>query len=243
MRDERKRGSLNDERRSKRSSSTVPRSSFDFVTPKKRLGQTFLTDERVVERIIQDVGPRADETIVEIGPGRGALTSQLVEKAGRLVTIEYDRDLVPLLREKFGARENFILIEADALSIDLCATLAPATQARIVANLPYYISSQLLLKYLNHPSPISLSLLMLQKEMARRLSASPSTKDYGALTLLVQLHYRVEFLRTIPTTVFIPRPEVDSAVVRLGLDEIFHVGRLRISTQDRIVISGARVFH
>src|SRR5437764_10067464 len=144
MKDERKRGSLNDERRRKRSSSTVPRSSFDFVTPKKRLGQTFLTDERVVERIIQDVGPRADETIVEIGPGRGALTSQLVEKAGRLVAVEYDRDLVPLLREKFGARENFILIEADALSIDLCAALAPATQARVVANLPYYISTTIL---------------------------------------------------------------------------------------------------
>src|SRR5437764_8219561 len=117
MKDERKRGSLNDERRRKRSSSTVPRSSFDFVTPKKRLGQTFLTDERVVERIIQDVGPRADETIVEIGTGRGALTSQLVEKGGRLVDIEYDRHIVPLLLEIIRARENIVLIEYDLLSL------------------------------------------------------------------------------------------------------------------------------
>src|SRR5947209_7895657 len=108
---------MKDERGSKNHSAfSVQRSAFEFVPQKKRFGQNFLADERVVERIIQEVRPREDETIVEIGPGRGALTSRLVENAGRLVAIEFDRDLIPLLQEKFGARKNFTLAEADALA-------------------------------------------------------------------------------------------------------------------------------
>src|SRR5215216_72119 len=94
-----------------------------LILPKKRLGQNFLADERIIERIVREVSPREDETILEIGPGRGALTTRLIEKAGRLCAVEFDRDLIPLLHEKFGARANFTLIEGDALAVDVCALI------------------------------------------------------------------------------------------------------------------------
>src|SRR5207237_10150459 len=107
--------------------------------PKRRFGQNFLVDRGAAERIIAAVEPRADETIIEIGPGSGALTSRLLEKAGRLVAIEFDRDLVPSLREKFADAANLRLIEADALTSDFCSAITPAQNARVVANLPYNI--------------------------------------------------------------------------------------------------------
>src|SRR5829696_5564716 len=114
------------------------------IPAKKRFGQNFLTDPHVIERVVRHVRPRPDETIVEIGPGRGALTSLLIESAGRLLAVEFDRDLIPMLKEKFGARENFTLIEGDALNVDFCALVAPAASARVVANLPYNIATAIL---------------------------------------------------------------------------------------------------
>jgi 16S rRNA (adenine1518-N6/adenine1519-N6)-dimethyltransferase len=184
------------------------------VSPVKSLGQNFLHDRNLIKWIIERADLTSDDYVVEIGPGLGALTEYMLHKGARVLAIEKDARLVKFLREHFS-NQRLEVRHDDALRFDV-RTLFAHARVKLLGNLPYYISSQLLLRFLNYPSPISLSLLMLQNEMANRLSASPSTKDYGALTLLVQLHYRVEYLRTIPATVFVPRPVVNSAVVRVS---------------------------
>jgi 16S rRNA (adenine1518-N6/adenine1519-N6)-dimethyltransferase len=216
MRDKEKRGRRNDERGSKDSSAfIVPRSSFPFISPKKRFGQNFLADERVVERIVQEVRPSADETIIEIGPGRGALTSRLGEMAGRLIAIEFDRDLIPLLSEEFKERETFTLIEADALTIDLCQIIAPAVQARVVANLPYYISTAILQRLIEQRACLTEMVLMLQREVVERITAPPASSERGFLSVLVEAYCETEMLFDVAPTAFRPVPKVWSTVVRL----------------------------
>src|SRR5437762_2210526 len=112
--------------------------------PSKRFGQNFLTDQRIIRRIIGALEPNTDETIIEIGPGRGALTASLLESAGRLVAIEFDHNLIPLLNDKFSAKKNFKLIQSDALNTNFCEAISPATQARVVANLPYNVATAIL---------------------------------------------------------------------------------------------------
>jgi 16S rRNA (adenine1518-N6/adenine1519-N6)-dimethyltransferase len=184
------------------------------VAPVRSLGQNFLHDQNLGRWIIDQAGIGADDYVVEVGPGLGALTEFILNKGARVLAIEKDARLAQFLTTRF-AGSSLEVLHADALDFDVRA-LYTKPHVKFIGNLPYYISSQLLLKFLNWPSPISLSLLMLQKEMARRLSASPRTKDYGALTLQVQLHYRIEYLRSIAASVFIPRPEVDSAIVRVS---------------------------
>lgn len=184
------------------------------VSPVKSLGQNFLHDRNLIQWIIERANLTSEDHVVEIGPGLGALTEYILRKGARVLAIEKDARLVKFLREHFR-NQHLEVRHEDALRFDV-RTLFAQARVKLLGNLPYYISSQLLLKFLNYPSPISLSLLMLQSEMANRLSASPSTKDYGALTLFVQLRYRVEYLRTIPATVFVPRPLVDSALVRIS---------------------------
>jgi 16S rRNA (adenine1518-N6/adenine1519-N6)-dimethyltransferase len=150
---------------------------------------------------------------VEIGPGLGALTSLALQSGAKVLAIEKDARLADFLRKRFTS-PHLEVLHADALDFDL-RTLFAQPRVKCFGNLPYYVSSQLLMKFIEEPSPISLWVFMLQKEMARRLSAKPGASDYGALTLLVQSRYRVDYLRTIPSTVFLPKPEVDSALVRL----------------------------
>jgi 16S rRNA (adenine1518-N6/adenine1519-N6)-dimethyltransferase len=183
------------------------------VAPVKSLGQNFLHDRNLSRWIVEQIDATSDDYVVEIGPGLGALTAFVLEKGAHVLAVEKDARLAEYLRSHL-ANERLEVRHADALKMDV-RTLFTKAKVKLLGNLPYYISSQLLLKFLEYPSPISLALLMLQKEMANRFSASPSTKDYGALTLLVQLHYHVEALRTVPANVFIPRPEVDSAIVRI----------------------------
>ena len=187
------------------------------LNPKKRLGQNFLEDERVIERIVSEVYPRDDETIVEIGPGRGALTSQLVKVAGRLCAIEFDRDLIPLLSARFGAHQNFTLIEGDALAVDLCAVIAPAAQAKVVANLPYYISTAILQRLIEQRSCLSEMVLMLQREVVKRITAPPAASERGFLSVLVEAYCEAEALFDVPPTAFRPVPKVWSTVARLRL--------------------------
>jgi len=194
-------------------SSLIP--SPSAIPPKKRFGQNFLADERVVERIVREVSPREDETIIEIGPGRGALTSRLVEGAGRLICVEFDRDLIPLLQEKFGSRENFILNQADALTVDLCAMIAPATRARVVANLPYYISTAILQRLIEQRACLTEMILMLQREVVERITAPPATSERGFLSVLVEAYCETETLFDVAPTAFRPVPKVWSTVVRL----------------------------
>jgi 16S rRNA (adenine1518-N6/adenine1519-N6)-dimethyltransferase len=183
------------------------------VTPVKTLGQNFLHDRNLARWIVEKADLSADDYVIEIGPGLGALTEFILESGARVLAIEKDQRLVEFLRKRFiGARLE--IVHADALDFDLRPLFAEP-RVKLLGNLPYYISSQLLLKFTKYPSPISLWLLMLQKEMARRISAAPGTSDYGALSLVVQLQYRVEFLRTVPATVFLPEPDVDSAFVKI----------------------------
>jgi 16S rRNA (adenine1518-N6/adenine1519-N6)-dimethyltransferase len=184
------------------------------VSPVKSLGQNFLHDRNLARWIVDQAELSAEDYVGEIGPGLGALTEIALEKGARVLAIEKDGRLANFLRDKFAAQRVEVL-HADALRFDL-RELYLHKQVKLIGNLPYYVASQLLLKFLHYPSPISLWLFMLQKEMAKRLTATPATSDYGALTLQVQLRYRVEYLRTVPPDVFIPKPDVDSALVRIS---------------------------
>ncbi|HWT01473.1 MAG TPA: 16S rRNA (adenine(1518)-N(6)/adenine(1519)-N(6))-dimethyltransferase RsmA [Pyrinomonadaceae bacterium] len=199
-------------------SSLIPHPSSP-IPAKKRFGQNFLADERVVERIVGAVGPRGDETIVEIGPGRGALTERLLESAGRLVAVEFDRDLIPLLDERFGGRGNFELIEADALAVDFCAIIEPAPRARVVANLPYYISTAILQRLIEQRACLAEMVLMLQREVVERITAPPGSGERGYLSALVEAYCETEALFDVPPTAFRPVPKVWSTVVRLSTRE------------------------
>jgi 16S rRNA (adenine1518-N6/adenine1519-N6)-dimethyltransferase len=184
------------------------------VSPVKSLGQNFLHDRNLARWIVEQANLTANDYVVEIGPGLGALTEFLLEKGARVLAIEKDKRLVEFLRGRFASK-NFEIVHGDALEFDT-RVLFTQPRVKLLGNLPYYVSSQLLIKFLEYPSPISLWLLMLQKELAKRLEARPSTSDYGALTLQIQLHHRIEYLRTIPATVFLPKPDVDSAFVRIS---------------------------
>ena len=182
---------------------------------KRRFGQNFLVDRGVVDRIIAAVQPTGDETIIEIGPGRGALTSRLLEKAGRVVAIEFDRELVPQLRDEFGEFANLALIEADALALDFCEAIQPATTARVVANLPYNIATAILQRLIEQRRCISEMFLMLQREVVDRITAEPASSERGFLSVLVEAYCEAEKLFDVPPRAFRPAPKVWSTVVRL----------------------------
>jgi 16S rRNA (adenine1518-N6/adenine1519-N6)-dimethyltransferase len=182
------------------------------VRPAKRLGQNFLHDQNLARWIVEQAQIGPGDFVLEIGPGLGALTSEILKRGPRLLALEKDARLANFLREKFRD-SRFELCHCDALDFDTRILFAERN-VKVIGNLPYYMASQLLLRFVNFPSHISLALFMLQDEMARRLSAKPGSADYGALTLQLQLHHHVEYLRKVPRTVFIPEPEVASAIVR-----------------------------
>jgi 16S rRNA (adenine1518-N6/adenine1519-N6)-dimethyltransferase len=183
------------------------------VSPVKTLGQNFLHDQNLARWIVNQAEIIPDDYVVEIGPGLGALTKLALEKGSYVLAIEKDTRLANFLRERLN-HPRLEVLNIDALKFDP-RVLFSHRRVKLLGNLPYNISSALLLKFLEYPSPISLWLCMLQKEMAQRLSALPSTHHYGSLTLRVQLRHRVQYLRTIPAAVFFPKPEVDSALVRI----------------------------
>src|SRR5882762_1932599 len=183
------------------------------VSPVKSLGQNFLHDQNLARWIVNQAEVRPEDFVLEIGPGLGALTELTLAKGANVLAIEKDKRLAEYLRDKFRNRPIEIA-HGDALDFDT-RILYTRPKVILLGNLPYYISSQLLIKYLEYPSSIALWLLMLQKELAKRLVAQPGTSDYGALTLLLQFHHRIEYLRTVAANVFVPRPDVDSAIVRI----------------------------
>ncbi|HYN86352.1 MAG TPA: 16S rRNA (adenine(1518)-N(6)/adenine(1519)-N(6))-dimethyltransferase RsmA [Pyrinomonadaceae bacterium] len=190
-----------------------------FPRAKKRLGQNFLADGRVAERIVAQLAPRADETVVEIGPGHGALTERLVERAGRVVAVEFDRELAPLLRERFKDRDDFALVEADALALDFCEAIAPAGSARVVANLPYNISTAILQRLIEQRGCLKEFVLMLQREVVERVVAAPGSHERGYLSVLVEFYCEAEALFDVPPGAFRPVPKVWSTVARLRVRE------------------------
>jgi 16S rRNA (adenine1518-N6/adenine1519-N6)-dimethyltransferase len=185
------------------------------VHAKKRLGQNFLRDESVIARIVDDVNPRADETMIEIGPGTGALTARLIEKAGRLLTVEYDRDLARLLINRFQSHANFALIQADALTVNFCELIAPAKRARVVANLPYYISTAILQHLIEQRRCLTEMVLMLQREVVSRITAAPNNSERGFLSVFIEAYTETEKLFDVAPAAFEPMPKVWSTVVRL----------------------------
>jgi 16S rRNA (adenine1518-N6/adenine1519-N6)-dimethyltransferase len=185
------------------------------MTAKRRFGQNFLVDRNVVGQIIAAVSPQTDQTIIEIGPGRGALTSLLIEKAKQVVAIEFDRDLVAQLRSKFSASPNLELIEADALNIDFCAAIQPTEQARVVANLPYNIATAILQRLIEQRHCLTDMTLMLQREVVDRITAAAGSSDRGYLSVFVEAYCETEKLFDVAPQAFRPAPQVWSTVVNL----------------------------
>lgn len=185
--------------------------------PSKRFGQNFLNDQGIIRRIIEAIEPRADETLVEIGPGRGALTAPLLEQTGSLVAIEFDRGLIPLLTERFRGQENFKLIESDALVTDICDVIRPAARARVVANLPYNIATAILQRLVEQRHCLTELVVMLQREVVERITALPSSAERGYLSVFVQAYCETEKLFDVAPGSFRPAPKVWSSVIRLKL--------------------------
>lgn len=197
---------------------------------RKSLGQHFLTDPRILARIADAVALGADETVVEIGPGRGSLTDALLARAARVVAIEIDRKLVELLREKYANEPRLTIVEGDVLETNL-GEVAGGAYA-LAGNVPYYITMPILFQALRQPRALR-SVLLVQKEVAARMAAPPGAEDYGALSVNVQAVADVELLFRIPSGAFNPPPRVDSAVVRVtpraepvvapGIEEPFRI--------------------
>jgi len=183
--------------------------------PSKRLGQHFLRDQRTIHCIVDALAPKSEETIIEIGPGTGALTSVLVERAGRVIAVEFDDKLAPLLNERFAALPNFKLVMADALTTDFCAEILPARSARIVANLPYNISTAILQRLIAQRACLDEMVLMLQKEVVERVLAPAGTSDRGYISVLVEAYCETEKLFDVAPGAFRPPPKVWSSVMRL----------------------------
>ncbi len=180
-------------------------------TPRKRFGQNFLIDDGIIQAIVNAVHPQAGETVVEIGPGLGALTRPLLERLPHLHAVELDRDIVARLRRTWPA-ERLTIHEGDALKFDFAAL---GQDLRIVGNLPYNISTPLLFHLMGFAGNIRDMTFMLQKEVVERMVAEPSTHDYGRLSIMLQRRFHLEWLLDVPPTAFDPPPKVDSAVVRL----------------------------
>ncbi|WP_133129873.1 16S rRNA (adenine(1518)-N(6)/adenine(1519)-N(6))-dimethyltransferase RsmA [Legionella yabuuchiae] len=180
--------------------------------PRKRFGQNFLQSPQIITAIIQAINPKPNDVMIEIGPGQGALTRPLLQRVNTLIAIEIDRDLHPYLKALPESSNKLTLIDADALSIDFKQF---GSRLRIVGNLPYNISTPLIIHLMQDIKPIEDMHFMLQKEVVERLAAAPGGKDYGRLSVMVQYYCDVESMFEVPPEVFYPRPKVDSAVVRL----------------------------
>ncbi len=186
---------------------------------KRSLGQNFLVDPHYQQRIVKAVQPRAGETIIEIGPGHGALTGWLVESGAQVLAVELDQDLIQPLQQQFAARGNFHLLAADALEVDFCREIVPAATARVVANLPYNVSTPIIQRLIAQRHCLRELTVMLQREVVERITAAPGGKEYGYLSVLVQFYCEADRLFDVPPGAFRPVPKVWSTVLRLRARE------------------------
>lgn len=196
-----------------------PSSFIPHSSAKRRFGQNFLVDHHVVDRIIAAVNPQQDETIIEIGPGRGALTKPLVQSGARVVAIEFDRELAPRLRDEFHDHTNFHLVQADALEVDFCKVVQPAQSVRVVANLPYNVGTAILQRLIEQRMCISEMTLMFQREVADRVTAAADSVERGYLSVFVEAYCEAERLFDVSPRAFRPVPKVVSTVVCLRVRE------------------------
>lgn len=215
---------------------------FNF---QKKFGQNFLIDTHVLERIIEAAGITKDDFVLEIGPGIGTMTQYLCENAREVTAVEIDQNLIPILADTLSAYDNVTVINEDILKLDI-VKLAEEKNAgkpiKVVANLPYYITTPIIMGLFESHVPIDSITIMVQKEVADRMQVGPGTKDYGALSLAVQYYAKPEIVANVPPNCFIPRPNVGSAVIRLDryaeppvqtLDEQFMFSVIRASFNQR----------
>lgn len=190
----------------------VRRHGFKFS---KSLGQNFLTDVSVLEDIVESSDINNEDFVIEIGPGVGTLTKELLKKAKKVCAIELDSDLIPILKEEIGEVKNFELINKDAMKVDFNEVIGEEKSVKLVANLPYYVTTPIISRILNEKYNFKSLIIMIQKEVAERINSKPSCKEYGALTLLVQYYCNTSIVRTVKPSSFIPEPKVDSTVIKL----------------------------
>ena len=188
----------------------------------KKFGQNFLIDTHVLERIISEAGVTKDDFVVEIGPGIGTMTQYLCEAAGAVAAVEIDKNLIPILHDTLSEYDNVEIINQDILKVDIAALAEEKNGGKpikVVANLPYYITTPIIMGLFESHVPIESITVMVQKEVADRMQCGPGSKDYGALSLAVQYYAKPEIVANVPPNCFMPRPNVGSAVIRLTRHE------------------------
>ena len=197
----------------------IQKYNFNF---QKKFGQNFLIDSHVLNKIIAGAGVTKDDFVLEIGPGIGTLTQYLCEAAGKVFAVEIDKNLLPILEETLAPYDNVTVINEDILKLDLNAIAREyngGKPIKVVANLPYYITTPIIMGLFEAHVPLENLTVMVQKEVAKRMEAGPGTKDYGALSLAVQYYAEPYIVANVPCNCFMPRPNVDSAVIRLTRHE------------------------
>lgn len=190
----------------------VEKYNFKFS---KSLGQNFLIDDTVLTDIVEGAEVCSDDLVIEIGPGVGTLTAQLLKKAKRVVSIELDSELIPILMEEIGDNPKFQLIHKDALKVDFNEIIGEEKSVKLVANLPYYVTTPIIANLLNGGYNFKSLTIMIQKEVAERINSEPNCKEYGALSILVQYYCNTSIVRTVAPSCFMPRPKVESIIIRL----------------------------
>ncbi len=189
--------------------------NFSF---QKKFGQNFLIDTHILEGIIKGAGITEDDCVLEIGPGIGTMTQYLCEAARFVIAVEIDKNLIPILGDTLSEYDNKIVLNEDVLKVninELCDKYNEGRPIKVVANLPYYITTPIIMGLFESPVPLESITVMVQKEVAERMQVGPGTKDYGALSLAVQFYSKPEVIMTVSAGCFIPRPNVDSAVIKL----------------------------
>lgn len=197
----------------------VDKHGFKFS---KSLGQNFLIDDNVIDKIIDGARVKEGDKVIEVGPGIGTLTREMAKRAEKVVAVEIDKNLIPILKETLADFDNTEVVNEDILKVDINKLVDEKLSGgpvKLIANLPYYITTPIVMKFLEEDVPVTDIVVMVQKEVADRMNAVPSTKDYGALSVAVQYYCDTEIVAKAPRHMFIPQPKVDSTVIGLHIRE------------------------